>query len=246
VSESPVESQHTRRGAYARSIGLLGVALLMLTGAALLAWLVWGRRAEDRAMKDESGRPYSAEELLARLKTKVTTARLVRGRFAATIDSDPPRRLEGSMASNLDGGDFAVEFTPERAEKVRMSSEELRQRGWEVSRVRSAGEEFLGRFATHGVCVGWYIAKDEHVGDYLPRGVTLGPRTRINGRLAQVVEYELNLDTNEPPPGPPFARVSLWLDGETGLPIRREIRDAYKGTIPRITEEYDGLLLEGN
>jgi hypothetical protein len=75
-------------------------------------------------------------------------------------------------------------------------------------------------------------------------GFRLGPTEKVGEREAQRLEYQLFIKGQDGPDGKPAPfSVTLWLDPETLLPMKRVVLQEVLGI--KITESYGKLLLNG-
>jgi outer membrane lipoprotein-sorting protein len=101
-----------------------------------------------------------------------------------------------------------------------------------TSRIGVLPSAFIGRLQVEG-------EKEPDVEDLMKvSDFSLGKKGKVGERQAQIVEYTMTFDGG----GGRIENftVQLWLDSETGLPLKRVVRGAKdKGGFPTITETYD-------
>lgn len=241
---------------------ILGFVVVVLVGVAFAAGVLVGRRfSSEPALSDHTGKAYSAKGLYARAEEKLTEARTLRFSFEATFrhHDKGAATLKGSAAF-AEGGKMHLEILE--------APKELGPQGTVVSdgtnvRARRAGgdetvrpvtksdlaraEEFRSVFCYCGAAFGLSL-EEQHVRDLEPWDIKLGPKEKLDGRVAQVIEYDLNIkfpqrDQDGKPilPEPAF-HVKLWIDGGTGLPVKREILFGKEG----IVETYREMKVDGD
>ena len=71
-------------------------------------------------------------------------------------------------------------------------------------------------------------------------GFTLGKKEKVNGRAAQVIEYEVSLEGQEGA----YCALTVWIDTKTHLPLRHTSSDKKGGEL-HATETYTKITLGG-
>jgi outer membrane lipoprotein-sorting protein len=103
-----------------------------------------------------------------------------------------------------------------------------------------AGGRMLGRGVITPEPSEGQEAKGKRFADRLhPSGFKLGKKERLDGREAQVIEYELRVEGEADSP-----TVAVWLDTKSNLPLRRTLSDK-RGSKLIYAETYTKMMVGG-
>lgn len=234
AGSSPAAAASSRRGLRRALAGLTIVGALGAAG-----YLAYQFATRERALTDEQGRPYTAEQLFVQadglLKEKDTLRCEFRGEAEGT---GGPGTYHGAWTF-ADGNRLRLELemeTPQGRQKITLISDGSRlvgiadeRAGMTLPRKERAvhprlNREFLGRFATEGAA--GILFNDIH-SSLKPFDFVMGRKEEVDGRLAQVIEYRIHSHDD-----PQIAFVAdrspadadvvrLWIDTRTGLPLKR-------------------------
>jgi hypothetical protein len=254
-------TQPKARGAAPRQrLLLLGLfAALAVSGVACAQRQSSDRRTGGGALADGSGKAYSAEELFGRMEERLMKARALTFEVEGAAERQPAERFRGSAAL-ADGNRMRLELVFQRdgqekkalliANGTRMAHAEgntpLAFRDVE----KDLNKDFLSLFARFGVHA-YFAPVDLHLHDLWPRQFKLGKKEEVAGRAAQAIEYELNIygRGSAAPEGAAVPaslfRAVVWLDAETGLPLKREVSELGKEQKEKVTETYTRWALDG-
>jgi outer membrane lipoprotein-sorting protein len=185
-----------------------------------------------------------AEKLFRQMEAKLSKAQTLECTFATRLD--PKGTFKGSLTF-AEGNKARVEVTGEvdRAAKYTVVSD-----GTKIVRLVDAGvpeqvneikpqalrEEILRSF---GLVGGFAVLEFSFAKDKVKvSGFKLGKKEKLDGREAQVVEYEMTLRKTT-------ISTTLWLDAKTTLPVKRVVRvDKGGGDNYTATETYTKLTLD--
>ncbi len=183
-----------------------------------------------------------AEDLFRTMERKLRAARTLRIECSVTAEREPPFRawllLAGGNRVNA-GVDKIVR--PPRFRNIVSDGKEVRAHAMGLPPKRKAAPEnlaanvlaFAVRYdffeAIHvGAATGWLLEGSDLESRVKLSGFTMGPAEKIGDRAAQAVEFTREVETSPDKP-PERARVTLWIDRESSLPLRRNVTPE-KGT----------------
>lgn len=251
VAEQQTVQRRTRR-----RIRVISVIIVTAVAAAAALVLVRWHLGRESALHDANGNPYSAEQLYFRMESRLAGAPTLQCDFRGEVRGGPGATYHGSLTLarwNRQRLEWADETDGERREGLAVS-DGLRAKARGDSPIsfphkgdrtpRRMNEETAELFAAQGTFGLLPPSTELHLADLRPCRFAMGPKEEVGGRLAQVLEYELNVCYTGsdgklvlPPEGGCPAKV--WIDARSGLPLKRVITD---GPV-EITEVYTRLEL---
>jgi len=203
-----------------------------------------------------------AEHLFRHMEAQLVAAKTIECRFEATFQARPGSKSEGSLLV-AEGNKSRLEMADDRGEVVAFidivsDGKKITTGAGVTGRPRDVlkwqNEAIQASFARAGVLVPLFArpgpykdTKDFKVADaLLATDFRLGARTKLGAQEAQVVQYKLVVHGLERAEDKQRRlEVTLWLDVQTGLPLKRVVVAKEDDMEYKMTETYMKLTLGG-